>query len=579
MENPVEFLKSELENENPRIKVNAIHRIDILIYSQPNPEAIKKSLLTFLLNYSKNCSEDEVLFGLAKSLTKLTEYFKLDMIELVERLLTCEETVVRDQAIELFYKLATQLSQDDISQTLIPLLLKLRSKKKFPAKASALNAMTKIFPIVSEKEKKNLLNKIVGMISEESLILRRSLSRNMGFLCKYVNKDTLLHGFINQFKNLALDDSDSVRIICIESLVDLARVLNDEDNKSNLIPIIIQLTGDKSWKVKLHLAKSFADLAEALGKDISENSLFSIFSTLLRDLENEVRIQAVKSLKKFVKLLSMDKLLGILAYLQTLSKDTVSLVRTGVCEVVNAIFEMNQENFNSDIVKSRIQPIIIDLVNDKEIEVKIEAIKLIEPWSKYVGQGILDLLKNKTFELKLDSPNWRIRLANLEAAIGLNRVFKNEAAFDKYFRRIFLDGLNDKAFKVRETSSKEIPNLALMLPQDSMIRLCKEVVGFLNDDRLFYTFKITNLEAVELFFFAINDAETREEIIIKQTLIPFCEDKQNNLRYKALKILINIYKSNEGISYVELIRKVIEKKLNDTDRETKLLAQMQLNKN
>lgn len=578
MESPIDFLRKELDNENPRIKVNAIHRLDILIYSQKNPKSLKSDLLQFLIKYTKNCQEDEVLFGLAKSLTKLSSYFKLDMLELVERLLTCEETVVRDQAIELFYKLAQEISQDEITQILIPLLLKLRSKKKFPAKASALNAMTKIFPIVSEKDKKNLLNKIVGMISEESLILRRSLSRNMGILCKYVNKDTLLHGFINQFKNLALDDSDSVRIICIESLVDLAEVLNDEENKSHLIPIIIQLTGDKSWKVKLHLAKCFANLAEALGKEISENSLFSIFSTLLRDLENEVRIQAVKSLKKFVRLLSIDKLMGILAYLQTLSKDTVSLVRTGVCEVVSAIFEMKKEGFTSDIVKTRIQPIIIDLVNDKELEVKIEAIKLIEPWSNYVGTAILDLMKNKVFELKLESPNWRIRYANIEASLALNRTFNNETAFEKYFRKIFLRGLNDKAFKVREFSVNEIKNLSNIVNQENMKKLCKEVVGFINDDSLFYTFKMTNIFALEQFFYSINDLETREDIIIKQNLIPLCEDKLNNVRHKALKSLINICESPQGHNYLELIQKVAEKRLNDADRETKYLAQCFLNK-
>ena len=135
------------------------------------------------------------------------------------------------------------------------------------------------------------------MISEDSLILRRSLAKHMGTLCKYVKKDILLHGYIKQFKILAIDDSDSVRIICMESIIDIAKCLNSEENKSHLIPIIIQLTGDKSWKVKLHLAKNFAKLAEALGPDICENPLFSIFSTLLRDLENEVRIEAVKSLR------------------------------------------------------------------------------------------------------------------------------------------------------------------------------------------------------------------------------------------------------------------------------------------
>lgn len=57
---------------------------------------------------------------------------------------------------------------------------------------------------------------------------------------------------------MAIDDSDSVRIICMESLIDIAKCLSVEENKSHLIPIIIQLTGDKSWKVKLYLAKNFS---------------------------------------------------------------------------------------------------------------------------------------------------------------------------------------------------------------------------------------------------------------------------------------------------------------------------------
>lgn len=126
------------------------------------------------------------------------------------------------------------------------------------------------------------------MITEESLILRRSLARHMGALGQFVKKEVLLHGYIKQFKVLAIDDSDSVRIVCLESLVAIARCLNVEENKQNIIPIVIQLTGDKSWRVKYHLAKVFPDLSEALGQEISENSLFSIFSTLLRDLENEV---------------------------------------------------------------------------------------------------------------------------------------------------------------------------------------------------------------------------------------------------------------------------------------------------
>lgn len=34
------------------------------------------------------------------------------------------------------------------------------------------------------------------MISEESLILRRSLAKHMGLLSQYVKKEVLLHGYI-----------------------------------------------------------------------------------------------------------------------------------------------------------------------------------------------------------------------------------------------------------------------------------------------------------------------------------------------------------------------------------------------
>lgn len=66
-----------------------------------------------------------------------------------------------------------------------------------------------------------------------------------------------------------------------------------------------------------------------------------------------MRIEAVKSLKKFVSLLSTEKILGILAYLQTLYKDTVALVRVAVCEVLFEIFKVC-ENVPPDSIKQRI---------------------------------------------------------------------------------------------------------------------------------------------------------------------------------------------------------------------------------
>lgn len=62
---PFEFFIKELENENPIIKVNAVSRLPIIIYSYPNPELKKKDIINFLENFMKKCEFDEVIFGLA----------------------------------------------------------------------------------------------------------------------------------------------------------------------------------------------------------------------------------------------------------------------------------------------------------------------------------------------------------------------------------------------------------------------------------------------------------------------------------------------------------------------------------
>lgn len=65
MEDPLEFLKKELNNENPVIRVNAAYRLPLIIYSFKNPQQKKKEIISLIDTYIKKCDFDEVLFGLA----------------------------------------------------------------------------------------------------------------------------------------------------------------------------------------------------------------------------------------------------------------------------------------------------------------------------------------------------------------------------------------------------------------------------------------------------------------------------------------------------------------------------------
>lgn len=116
-------------------------------------------------------------------------------------------------------------------------------------------------------------------------------------------------------------------MLCLDSLRQLARILQKDEIKIHLIPLIIAATEDKSWRVRLALSKNFAELTEAFGKETTDVSLIQIFTNLLRDTENDVKIAAIASLSQFIKSISPDKMSILIGPIQNLAKDGSAYVR------------------------------------------------------------------------------------------------------------------------------------------------------------------------------------------------------------------------------------------------------------
>lgn len=70
---------------------------------------------------------DEVVFGMARALGDLAEYFQIEMMSLLDKMLVNEETVIREAAIESYMKMLKFVSQEDLSKIIVPEILKLKS--------------------------------------------------------------------------------------------------------------------------------------------------------------------------------------------------------------------------------------------------------------------------------------------------------------------------------------------------------------------------------------------------------------------------------------------------------------------
>ena len=569
------LFKEELASEELSVRVNTIHRLPLVINLLANSPPSKEQLFTLLDSLIDNSDDDEVLFGFAQVLTCLSGFYPPQkLLSLYEKLLASEETIVRDKTIESFLSLTQKMDRTEMTTVIVPFVLKLASTQTFAAKMSVLSIMTDLFPMLNADEKGLILEKIGLLFAEESLILRRNLASKLGKICKYLSKEALTVEVFNHFKNLTNDDSDSVRIITIESLIELASVFNDEENKTFVIPLIIQMTGDKSWRVKLHLAKNFAKLAHAVGKDISDNSLISIFSTLLRDPENEVRVASVRSLKQFVDCLNPDKIPQIFAYLQSMAKDSVPLVRTGVCEVLQTILRMDVNLLGKEVAKTRVQPILIDLCQDKDTEVRIETLKILPLWARFVGMYLLELITNGTLVVSQESPNWRIRLAVVECFGNIANEFKNPKAFDKNLRKIVAAGIADKAFQVRKHVIKSIKAWAVFLDDATLTDLFfKEYLRVMADPLQFYTLRISAIYGLEATFAVLKSKDKVKDSYIK-AMFKAAEDPIVNIRQVAVRLLASAVKKGPLGDIAETVKVLFAKiKSSEKDNEVRFIIE------
>jgi len=308
------------------------------------------------------------------------------------------------------------------------------------------------------------------MINEETPMIRRAIASQLGVLSEKMDSEYFLVEMMPQFKNMSTDDQDSVRILCIESLIRISKNLSKEMNKSHMIPILIKLTRDKAWKVRTSVAKNFARMPEAMGKEITDNSLINIFSTLLQDPEGEVRTAAVVSFAQFVKEVSPSKLTSITIQMLNLLTDTLPLVRAGAAENLAYL----SKHITPDILKTKVLPALLSAMKqEQDDEVKIELVQTLKNCGLSIGQEFFRLVPQIEIGKFMMETNWRVRKATLEMITELAQGFKTVELFEVYLQEFFFKYFTDEVHSVRDYGNQQLHveiNLSLENTED---RECK----------------------------------------------------------------------------------------------------------
>ena len=128
-----------------------------------------------------------------------------------------------------------------------------------------------------------LVSKFMDISNEEMLMLQRVTATKIAEMCKVYEKEYVLSDLISILKHRSTDEQDQIRVLAVENFKEISRILSRDENKTYIMPLIIQAAEDKSWRVRLSLSKNFTEIASNFGKEVTDMSLIQTFANLLKD--------------------------------------------------------------------------------------------------------------------------------------------------------------------------------------------------------------------------------------------------------------------------------------------------------
>lgn len=227
----------------------------------------------------------------------------------LENLAAIEEPLVRDKAVESLNKICRELSQTQVEDFFIPLIVRLSKADWFTSKISATGLYNVPYSKASPPSQEALRQQFGLLVHDETPMVRRQAANNLAKFVKEMPPHVVIEEMIPLFQHLASDDQDSVRLLTVEVLISIAEVVPKEQQTSHgtLLTALRNLFEDKSWRVRYMVADRFEkvskvarrmsgamltfviQIAKAVDEETLSRDLVPAFVKLLKDTEAEVR--------------------------------------------------------------------------------------------------------------------------------------------------------------------------------------------------------------------------------------------------------------------------------------------------
>ena len=530
-----------------------------------SPEKIISEFIPFIQKII-HTEEDEVLLAISEELPNFKSYLDLkqmtSILPLFLLLLGCEETVVRESAVEGLRKLVPFFTEDQVQKDLIPMVINISNIEAFQWKVSACYLIRICYPKAG-KEKEKLVNLYFKLCDDDTPIIKRTAAKEFGPLCLIVEKDTVKSEMFSCFKKF-MDESDTVRVTILPSIVQLTKIFQDPEIQKLHIQSINNASIDKSWRVRKELANLYPKFINYLQNNPNID-LVQPLRTLMLDSETEVKASALKALNQIITKLPKEKIISqIVPALRGLNNESNKDTKSNIGLLLGPISKIiGYQTFNSNLGS-----MMDSLIKDDNAEVRLGIAKSMFDIFESSDGSLLSSINSFLGTLQKDN-KYRIRECANETLGKLGIKYGLEV-FEKNIEGLFFNYINDKVASVREIGIESLSGLIKQFGNKWIINsLIPKLQNQLNQKGINYLNRMCIIHSL-MICAEFMDYKQNDEFIMP-IIIKGLEDKIPNVRFYSIKLIKKIWKF-----FDENIKKKLEVNIkalmNDEDNDVKYFA-------
>ncbi|KAL7269783.1 protein phosphatase 2A structural subunit [Rhizina undulata] len=537
---PIAVLIDELKHDDVVLRLNAIKRLSTIALAL-GAERTRDELIPFLDESVED--EDEVLTALSEELGNFVEYvggpeYGHVLLSPLENLAAIEEPLVREKAVESLNKICADLSQSQIEEYFIPLVIRLSKADWFTSKISATGLYTAPYSKASLPLQEGLRQQFDQLVHDDTPMVRRQAATNLAKFVKTMPADIVIAEMIPLFQHLATDDQDSVRLLTVEVLISIAEVVPKEQHASQgvLLTILRNLFADKSWRVRYMVADRFEKLAKAVGDDVVRRDLVPAFVKLLKDTEAEVRTAIAGQIPGFCGILDRQTLLDeIMGSVEDLVSDASQHVRAAFATQISGLAPI----LGKDETIAHLLPMFLQMLKDEFPDVRLHIISKLELVNDVIGIELLSQSLLPAIVQLAEDKQWRVRLAIIEYIPLLAKQLGVEF-FNEKLRNLCMSWLGDTVFSIREAATQNLKKLTEVFGVEwARQSIIPKVMAMGNQTN--YLYRMTTCAAITTLAPAVNIQVIQEFIL--PMVSQLIDDPIPNIRFNVAKsygVLINV---------------------------------------